>query len=109
MSKSMAGLGFRLYATAGTAAVLSAAGLDVQAVGKIHESEENTQTLLMSGKVNYIISTSSRGRLPELDSVKIRRTAVEHAIPCLTSLDTANALADINTRSSVVQHRAGGY
>ena len=93
--KKYAGLGFRLYATAGTAAVLTAAGLDVQVVGKIHESEENTQTLLMSGKVNYIISTSSRGRLPELDSVKIRRTAVEHAIPCLTSLDTANALADI--------------
>jgi len=41
-----------------------------------------------------MISTSSKGRLPSLDSVKIRRLAVEHSIPCLTSLDTANALAD---------------
>ena len=40
------------------------------------------------------LSTSSKGRIPSRDSVKLRRTAVEHAIPCLTSLDTANALAN---------------
>jgi carbamoyl-phosphate synthase large subunit len=88
-------LGFILYATGGTAKVLEQAGLHVISVKKIHESDhDNIQTLLESGKIHYIISTSAKGRLPGLDSVKIRRKAVETAIPCLTSLDTANALAN---------------
>ncbi len=88
-------LGFTLYATKGTARVLRQAGMSVTSVNKIHESDTNTRTLLESGKVSYIISTSSKGRLPTRDSVKIRRKAVELGIPCLTSLDTANALAMI--------------
>ena len=66
-------------------------------VKKVHESapgEENTLSLIESGKINYVISTSSKGRIPTLDDVKIRRKAVERAIPCLTSIDTANAVAD---------------
>ena len=88
-------LGFTLYATKGTARALRQAGMSVTSVNKIHESDTNTRTLLESGKINYIISTSSKGRLPTRDSVKIRRKAVELGIPCLTSLDTANALANI--------------
>jgi carbamoyl-phosphate synthase large subunit len=45
--------------------------------------------LIESGKVDYILSTSSKGRLPSRDSVKIRRKAIERAIPCITSVDTA--------------------
>ena len=70
-------------------------GLDVIEVNKIHQnSKDNTITLIESGKVDYIISTSSKGKLPTRDSVKIRRKAVERAIPCLTSIDTANAVAN---------------
>ena len=86
-------LGFRLYATEGTAEVLRRHGMDVTAVRKIHEGPQNTETLLESGKIQYIISTSAKGRIPARDSVKIRRKAVELGIPCLTSLDTAAALA----------------
>lgn len=94
ITKKYASLGFEIYATKGTANVLLQAGINVKVVNKIHESKDNSKVLLESGKINYIISTSSKGRLPSLDSVKIRRLAVEHSIPCLTSLDTANALAD---------------
>ena len=88
-------MGFKLYATAGTAQALRDSGLDVTVVSKIHESESNnTMTLLNSGKVNYIISTSKKGRLPARDSVKLRRRAVMLGIPCLTAVDTAAALAD---------------
>ena len=86
-------LGFTLYATSGTAKVIRDAGMEVEVVNKIHEAADNTMTLLESGKVDYIISTSSKGRIPTRDSVKIRRKAVERAIPCITSIDTANALA----------------
>ncbi len=88
-------LGFTLYATRGTAKVIRGYGIDVIEVDKIHESDkDNTLTLIESGKINYVISTSSKGRIPTRDSVKIRRKTVERNIPCLTSIDTANALAD---------------
>ncbi len=94
VAKKFADLGFTLYATKGTAKVLENAGIYARAVDKIHESDNNTLKLLESGKINYVISTSTKGRIPTRDSVKIRRKAVERNIPCLTSIDTANAIAD---------------
>ncbi len=95
VAKKFSDLGFTLYATDGTAQVLRASGLAVQTVNKIHEDpKENTMTLLSSGKIDYVISTSAKGRDPHRDSVKIRRKASLLHIPCLTAVDTANALAD---------------
>ncbi|MDR1603310.1 MAG: carbamoyl-phosphate synthase large subunit [Gracilibacteraceae bacterium] len=102
IGKKFQELEFTLYATAGTAQVLRAAGLSVETTAKIHETTEGAGrenrwqalNLIESGKIDYVISTSSKGRLPERDSVQIRRLAVERHIPCLTSLDTADALAD---------------
>ncbi|MCI8285716.1 MAG: carbamoyl-phosphate synthase large subunit [Firmicutes bacterium] len=87
-------MGFELYATEGTARVIEGEGMTVHHVDKIYESDNNCMTLLDSGKVDYIISTSSRGRIPTKDSVKIRRKAVERDIPCLTSMDTAVAVVN---------------
>ncbi len=92
-AKSFLDLGFKLYATEGTAKLLNDQGIETTPVKKIHESDENTLTLIESGKVDYVISTSSKGRIPTRDSVKIRRKTVERNIPCLTSIDTANAIA----------------
>ena len=94
IAKKFDRMGFEIYATTGTAMVLAKVGLSVKIVDKIHESSVNTITLLESGKVNYVISTSAKGRNPARDSVKIRRKASLLGIPCLTALDTANALAD---------------
>ena len=88
-------LGLPLYGTKGTAETLGKLGLSVEVVSKIHEdSERNVITLLESGKIGYIISTSAKGRDPRRDSVKIRRRASILRIPTLTSLDTAKALVD---------------
>ena len=94
IAKKFDKMGFSLYATTGTAMVLAKVGLSVKIVDKIHESSVNTITLLESGKVNYVISTSAKGRNPARDSVKIRRKASLLGIPCMTAIDTANALAD---------------
>ena len=95
IARKLAKCGFTLYATRGTADYLTARGLKVHTVGKIHEeNENNTIKLLESGKVSYIISTSTKGRDPAKDDVKLRRRAVSLGIPCLTSVDTANALAE---------------
>ena len=94
IAKEYADLGFHLYATEGTTKALRDAGLSVTLVHKIHESEQNTLSILESGKINYIISTSAKGRSPLRGSVKVRRRSVELGIPCLTSLDAAVALAE---------------
>jgi len=95
LAKKFATLGFSIYATQGTSKILEKAGLEVSTVKKIHEStSDNTSTLLSSGLVDYIVSTSTKGRDPVRDSVKIRRRAISLGIPCLTSLDTANAVVD---------------
>ncbi|MCR5263442.1 MAG: carbamoyl-phosphate synthase large subunit [Clostridiales bacterium] len=92
-------LGFRLYATSGTADLLKRKGMEVDVVGKIHECEdtpgyETAISLLDNGSISYVISTSTKGRDPARDSVKIRRKATQLEIPCLTAIDTANAIAD---------------
>ncbi len=86
-------LGFTLYATAGTALTLNQNMIATNAVRKIDEPHPNIMDLFDENKIDYIISTSSKGRLPARQSVQMRRRAVERSIACLTSLDTANALA----------------
>ena len=92
IAREFAEMGFALYATEGTARVLEGEGMTVRHVDKIHESDNNCMTVIEQGLVDYVISTSSRGRIPTKDSVRIRRKTVEHDIPCLTSMDTAAAL-----------------
>ncbi len=88
-------LGFTLYATSGNATTIERSGMEVTPVAKVHENyNDNVMTLLESGKVVYVISTSAKGRDPVAESVKLRRLAVERDIDCLTAIDTANALAD---------------
>ncbi|MBQ7923420.1 MAG: carbamoyl-phosphate synthase large subunit [Clostridia bacterium] len=94
VAKKFEDLGFRIYATARTGETLRKSGVRVTTVHHDEDSGSLPGSLIADGKINYIISTSSKGRDPSRASVKLRRLAVEHAIPCLTSLDTANAVAD---------------
>ena len=88
-------LGFTLYGTEGNADTIERSGLPVIHVAKVHENpEDNIITLLDSGKIAYVISTSAKGRNPDAESVKFRRHAVERDIECLTALDTAMALTE---------------
>ena len=61
-------------------------------IRNVDEPSPNIIDLIESGKIDYVVATSVKGRHPELGSVHIRRTAVERAIPCLTSMDTVSAL-----------------
>ncbi|MGN1089236.1 MAG: carbamoyl-phosphate synthase large subunit, partial [Huintestinicola sp.] len=88
-------LGFDLYATSGTASHLNKNMIAANVVRKASEDKPNVMTLLDSGKISYVISTSAKGRIPQFDSVKMRRKTVERSICCLTAIDTANAVADI--------------
>ena len=86
-------LGFDIYATSGTASTLIRNMVATNFTYRVSEHQEpNIMTLLDSGEINYVISTSETGRSPARDSVRMRRKAVERSIACLTSVDTAEAL-----------------
>jgi carbamoyl-phosphate synthase large subunit len=88
-------LGLDFYATRGTAAFLRERGLAVRDVNKIEEGSPHVVDLITDGRVNFVINTYSGGQGPARDGFQIRRAAVEHGIPCLTSLDTARALQEV--------------
>ena len=85
-------LGFTLYGTGKTANMLNHKGIATNAVKKLDEESPNILDLIQSGKIGLIINTPTKGRKPDRDGFKIRRKAAEMSIPCLTSLDTANAI-----------------
>jgi len=83
-------IGYKLYATEGTATMIQAAGLSVKMITKkLSEGHPNVVDIINDGAVNGVINTISGGRVPLQDGFFIRRAAVEKRIPCFTSLDTA--------------------
>ena len=86
----LAELGYRLYATSGTASLLAENGLDVKVVGKLHNCDDILD-LIKSREVRIIINTPTKGRHADRAGFKIRRLAVEQGANCFTSLDTVNA------------------
>ncbi|WP_085508133.1 carbamoyl-phosphate synthase large subunit [Thalassobacillus devorans] len=88
-------LGFRLYATIGTADAIQSAGIPVQTVSKVGATDMNIIDIIQSGNVQFVVNTFTKGQQSRSDGFRIRRTAVEHGIACLTSLDTAKAIVDV--------------
>lgn len=89
-------LGMKLYATSGTAETIKSLGFDVTAVKGMDESNEIFE-LLESGKIGYIIYTGALYDATVGEYRLLHKRALELSITCVTSLDTANVLADIIT------------
>lgn len=89
-------LGFNLIGTQGTANYLKAHGLRCKALDKIHEDSDEILRWIRSGHVKYVINTmTNNDHQVRRDGFRIRREAVEHNIPTLTSLDTVRILLDV--------------
>ena len=91
LAKAFSELGFKLVATAGSAKAIKSMGIDVEVVGKMHERSVDIIQQIKKGRIHMVINTmtQNQGKSVVHDGFKIRRATVEHAIPCLTSLDTA--------------------
>ncbi|GAI98315.1 unnamed protein product, partial [marine sediment metagenome] len=88
-------VGYKLYATEGTAAMIEAAGLPVKMISKkLSEGHPNVIDIINDGTINSVVNTITGGRIPLRDGFHIRRAAAEKRIPCFTSLDTARAAAE---------------
>ncbi|WP_068672455.1 carbamoyl-phosphate synthase large subunit [Oceanobacillus sp. Castelsardo] len=88
-------LGFQLYATKGTAEYLGQFAIPVTKVEKVGSTKPNVLSTIESGHVQFVINTLNSGKKTRSDGFLIRRQSVEHGIPCLTNLDTANAILNV--------------
>jgi carbamoyl-phosphate synthase large subunit len=95
LAEGLSRMGLDIYATRGTAAFLRQRGLTVKDACRIAEGSPHVVDLIAAGQVNFVINTYSGGPEAARDGFQIRRTSVEHGIPCLTSLDTARALMEV--------------
>ncbi|MCR4443336.1 MAG: carbamoyl-phosphate synthase large subunit [Peptococcaceae bacterium] len=93
--RSLAGLGFTIWATPGTAGFLKKHHVPVREVAKINEGKPNVLDLIRSGRLACVLNSMTRGKQPQRDGFQIRRAAVEFNIPCLTSLDTGFGLLQV--------------
>ena len=89
LARGFVKLGYKLVCTSGTGSYFKSLGIPVEIIKKIHEKGENCEKYLKSGKVDMVLNTISYGSQIEQEGYDLRRIAVELAIPCLTSLDTA--------------------
>jgi carbamoyl-phosphate synthase large subunit len=85
-------LGFKLIASRGTTAVLREHGISVERVYKVNEGRPNIVDLIKSGKVDLILNTPL-GKDSFFDERAIRRAAMQHKIPCITTLSGGSAVA----------------
>ena len=93
IAKSLREIGFDICATRHTAEYFRAGGLEVNEIHKLCEGTPDILEHLHEGKIIMVIDTPTKGRCPNRDGFQIRRKAVEQGVPCLTSIDTAKAVA----------------
>ena len=93
VAKRFEALGYTIYATRSTAKYLQDHGVNARRVNKISQESPNVMDLILGHKIDLVIDTPTQGRDKSRDGFLIRRNAIETGVHCLTSMDTANALA----------------
>ena len=96
--------GYHIICTSGTGAYFREKGIPAEIIKKMNEKGENCEKYLKSGRVDAVINTISYGTEIEQQGYDLRRIAVELAIPCLTSLDTAREVLNVMAGTSDVIH-----
>ena len=92
LARRFSDIGFRIWATEGTAKYFNGHGVSTKIGYKISEEEVNLIDLIHKGKVQYVVNTTTKGKQSERDGFQIRRMSVENGVPCLTSMDTVAAI-----------------
>jgi carbamoyl-phosphate synthase large subunit len=90
IARKLADMGYTLMCTGGTGAALTAEGITVTPVRKIHEGRPNLLDHLANGAIALIVNTPS-GKGARTDEGRIRAAAVSHGVPCITTLAGAKA------------------
>lgn len=92
IGRRFAEIGYKIFATEGTAAVLKENGVKAIAVNKIEQVSPNLMDLILGHKIDLVIDTPPQGAERAKDGFVIRRSAIETGVNVLTAIDTAQAL-----------------
>jgi carbamoyl-phosphate synthase large subunit len=92
LARLLAGMGFSLVATAGTARAIQRTGIECTAVNKVTDGGPNVLDLMREGRISAVINTPDEEGTA--DSFLIRRTALELRIPFFTTIAGAQAAAE---------------
>ena len=95
IAAGFADLGYDILATGGTAQYLRERNIKVREAVKVSAGSPNILDDIKDGRIAMVINTLTHGRDVARDGFRIRRSTVEHAIPCLTSMDTARELQHV--------------
>lgn len=95
LAKRFHEIGFRIWATEGTAKYFEQHGIPTKIGYKIDHENENLIDLIQKSKVQYVVNTTTKGKQAERDGFQIRRMSVENGVPCLTSMDTVEAILKV--------------
>lgn len=87
----LADLGYRLYATPGTARFIEEAGMKCDVVAKLSGASPTVRDLIREKRIDAVLNTWTVGTSPARDGFRLRREAVEHGVPTFTTLDTIGA------------------
>jgi carbamoyl-phosphate synthase large subunit len=93
LARKLSAIGFEIVSTRGTAEYLAAAGIPVRTVYKVMEGRPNVVDLIKGGGIQLLINTPIGAR-SFLDEKTIRRAAMQHRIPCITTIAGALAAVD---------------
>ena len=92
IAKRFEALGYRIYATKGTARALLEADVSVRLTRKLEQESPNILDLILGHQIDLVIDTPSQGVEHSHDGFIIRRNAIETGVNVLTAIDTAKAL-----------------
>jgi carbamoyl-phosphate synthase large subunit len=90
LGRRLTKMGYKLMATQGTAERLEAGGIPVERINKVQEGHPNLLDYLVDGRIQLILNTPS-GKGARTDEGKIRSAAVAHGVPCITTIQAADA------------------
>ncbi|SNR96155.1 MULTISPECIES: carbamoyl-phosphate synthase large subunit [unclassified Azospirillum] len=93
VARTLAGLGFKIIATKGTAKFLTDAGITVRAVNKVLEGQPHIVDEMINGAVQLVFNTVE-GPQAMSDSFSLRRTALTNNIPYYTTVAGAEAAVE---------------
>jgi len=94
VARELVGLGFRLIATRGTAAVLSANGIAVNIINKVVEGRPHIVDMIKNGEVNLVVNTVEEKRSAVSDSRSVRTSAVQRRVTYYTTVAGARAACE---------------
>ena len=100
-AQRFADLGFDINATIGTHAFLALNGIASEPIKKLHEGRPNIADAIKNGQIQLVVNTPS-GKLSQNDDSYIRKSAIKHKIPYITTLSAAEAAAE-----GIAAYRAG--